>query len=437
MTPAERRAAVDAYWGEGPSTEGKLGIFDKYWEYADRKFAAFQGINVDWKAVRARYRPEIAAGVSYGRFVAIMNQLSLTLRDSHTVALNVPINLLTVPQPGVPLLGVGGWIGDTSGACFTAQDDGSALAYSVVPNHPLGLEPGDRILGYEGRPWRDLYPELVQELPLFPLWWGTSPSSFNHTFVMSAGLNWHLFATMDVQKYATGQIVHLPTSLMPGVIWSDFCSEQMNIPGVPKPGFSSSNDLVSGGIVDGTRIEYIYVWGWFGSAVDDFAAAIQYLTEVEHVAGLILDFRFNEGGFFKAPFRGLGAIASHPIPTNGEDGRAKADDHFQMKSVVTPSELKVDFDNWAGSHQRVKTSFAGPVSLLVGPGALSAGDFGALWSTVLPRVRTFGKSTAMALGLPTQPALGTELNLGPSWFAAVAETNTWAVGAPKDFLIHS
>jgi hypothetical protein len=43
----------------------------------------------------------------------------------------------------------------------------------------------------------------------------------------------------------------------------------------------------------------------------------------------------------------------------------------------------------------------------------------------------------MALGLPTQAALGTELDLGPTWLAAVAETNTWAVGAPHDFLIHT
>jgi hypothetical protein len=51
--------------------------------------------------------------------------------------------------------------------------------------------------------------------------------------------------------------------------------------------------------------------------------------------------------------------------------------------------------------------------VLVGPGALSAGDFGAIWAGFHANVRTFGKSTAMAAGLPTQPALGTELNLHP------------------------
>jgi hypothetical protein len=43
----------------------------------------------------------------------------------------------------------------------------------------------------------------------------------------------------------------------------------------------------------------------------------------------------------------------------------------------------------------------------------------------------------MAVGHPTQPGLGRSLDLGPDWFARIAETNTYRVGAPKDFLIHT
>jgi len=437
MTPEERRAAIDAYWGEGPSTEVKLAAFDKFWRYADAKFAAFQGMDVDWPALRARYRSEIAGGVSRGRFAAIMNRLSLALRDSHTEADDLLVNIFTIPQAGIPLLGVGGWIFDPCGACITAQDDGSALVYAVIPQHPLGLEPGDRILGYQGRPWRQLYQELLQEeLPLWPLWWGTSPSSFDHAFVMAAGQNLHLFDTMDVQKHGAGEIVHLPTSLMPGVVWSSFCTEQMNVPGVPKPTYFG-NDYVRWGIVDGTHIGYIYVWGWLGSAVDDFANAVNQLTQVEHVSGLIIDFRFNIGGYLFAPFRGLGALSSHPTPTTGMDGRLNSSDHFAMRTIFPPSFFRTDFDNWAQFGVRVRGSYDGPVAVLVGPGAVSAGDFGSIWATSLPRVRTFGKSTSMAVGLPTQPALGTELDLGADWFARVSETNTYSVGAPQNFLIHT
>jgi hypothetical protein len=117
------------------------------------------------------------------------------------------------------------------------------------------------------------------------------------------------------------------------------------------------------------------------------------------------------------------------------DERETPANHLQMKSIFPPSAFNVDFDT-AG--KRTKASYAGPIAVLVGPGAVSAGDFSAFWARFLPRVRTFGKSTSMAMGFPTQPLLGTELDLGPDWTETrVAETNTYAVGAPHDFLIHS
>jgi hypothetical protein len=49
-TPEKRRQAIDAVWGDGLPTADKLALFDKFWKYADEKFAAFQGIVVDWGA---------------------------------------------------------------------------------------------------------------------------------------------------------------------------------------------------------------------------------------------------------------------------------------------------------------------------------------------------------------------------------------------------
>ena len=39
--------------------------------------------------------------------------------------------------------------------------DSNTLVLRVVPNHPLNLEPGDIILGYEGIPWKNLVQELL------------------------------------------------------------------------------------------------------------------------------------------------------------------------------------------------------------------------------------------------------------------------------------
>jgi len=186
--PASKwQAAIDVRWGPGAPTERKLELFDQFWKTIDERFAAFQGIDVDWAALRDRYRPEIAAGVSRGRFAGIMSHLALALRDSHTTAVDrVVAPAASDPKPGDPVFFIRGRFTSNFGACATAQDDGSALIYDVAPGHPLGLRRGDRILGYDGRPWPELYRELLAaELPLRGSW-GSSPSSFEHSLVQSA-----------------------------------------------------------------------------------------------------------------------------------------------------------------------------------------------------------------------------------------------------------
>jgi hypothetical protein len=434
MTPADRRAAVDAVWGPGLPTAEKLEIFDKFWNAVHTQFAAFQGIDDDWAALRARYRPEVAAGVSRGRFAAIINRMSLALREGHTIPLDLLVNAFTLPEPGVPLFGIGGWFVDTSGACLTAQDDGSALVYDVVPGHPLGLQRGDRILGYEGTPWSEWYQRLIdEELPMWPLWWGSGPEGFDHSFVMSAGLNWHLFETMDVYKHTTGTVVHLPTSLMPGVVFSPLCTEQLPAAGVTWPSYFGG-DLVRWGVVEATDIGYVYVYAWTDRTSNDFARAVRDLTQVRQVDGLIIDFRFNTGGWIRGPSTGLAALFDHPSTTIGSDVRKQPDDHLAMQNFLRPKFWKVDFDSaWL----RDKASFDGPIAVLVGPGAISAGDFGAVLAAQHPRARTFGKSTAMGIGLPTQRELGNELFLHPQWDARIVVTNTYVVGRPHDYLIHT
>ena len=121
LAPAEWQAAIDANWGPGLPTARKLEIFDTFWNTIDQYFATFQGIDVDWAALRARYRPEVAAGVSRGRFAAIMNHLSLALRESHTGAFDIRVNFQTPLVPGVPLVNIGPWFFSRFGACATAQ----------------------------------------------------------------------------------------------------------------------------------------------------------------------------------------------------------------------------------------------------------------------------------------------------------------------------
>lgn len=430
MTPAQFDAAIDATWGPGLPTTRKLEIFDQFWATVDREFATFQGIeDVDWSALRDQYRPEIAAGVSRGRFAAIMNHLSVVLRESHTQALDGLVNNGTLPQPGVPLLWQGAQFPNTFGACVTAQDDGSALVIQVSPGHPLGLEPGDRVLGFEGRPWTDWYPELLAaELPMFPLFWGSSPSSFHDSWVSSGPMNWHLFDTIDVVKHDTGNTVHLSTAPLQSLPLSPMCSEQPDLPGVAKPQMLETNfqNVVSWGVLPRTDIGYIYVWGWFGDAGPKFTRAIEELTQQRQTDGLIIDFRFNLGGNMFLSDAGLGMLFDQPEPTIGFAERARPDDHFKMAMSTPPALYVIDmFDG-----QFDPRSYDKPIAVLTGPGAVSAGDQVALRMTYHPRVRTFGRSTATAFNAPSVVALD------PGWFARIARFDAYRVEDPKNYLTH-
>ena len=146
--------------------------------------------------LRDRYRPEVAAGVSRGRFAAIMGQLTLALRMGIVGVRPRGRADDARSRPG------GAGVHRARPAhehqlrrCVTALPDRSAMVYNVAPGHPLGLVPGNRILGYDGRPWRKLYRELlVDELPVrgnLP----SNPSSSEHDLARRAAVNWDPFTT--------------------------------------------------------------------------------------------------------------------------------------------------------------------------------------------------------------------------------------------------
>jgi hypothetical protein len=93
---------------------------------------------------------------------------------------------------------------------------------------------------------------LAAELPLTGWWWGSSPSSWAHSMLMSAGLNWHLFDTIDVVRHATGDTVHL--SVAPLTVLNIYpialdCTEQLPVGGVfIFVGFRPNTGLVKGHI---------------------------------------------------------------------------------------------------------------------------------------------------------------------------------------------
>jgi hypothetical protein len=415
-------ALIDATWGEGLSTGEKLSFFDTFWHTIDQDFACFQDLNVDWDGLRDLYRPEVAAGVSKGRFAAIMGRLSLALMEAHTFAYDRMVVWRTPTVPGVPLLVVGAWgqINDF-GACLTPLPDRSSLVYRAAADHPLGLVPGDIILGYQGRPWEALYPEMLDAgLPVTGFW-GSTEETYEHAWLMAAGANWHLFETIDVKRHATGEVEHIPTSLLSGWRHHTWCTEQLPVAGVAMPDIAGGR-LFSWGIVEGTRIGYIYGWGWAWDAEQEFRDAVFELMTEHETEGLIIDFRFNMGGNMFLSNPGLGLLFDRPTPTIDFATRCGDADHLSLCdegifiSYIIPGDPSTSYDR--------------PIAVLVGPGAVSSGDQVALRMGFHPNARFFGKSTNAAFNAAALAYSNEE------WEATFAFADAWLLSNPGEYLTH-
>ncbi len=424
-TANDWKEAIDATWGPGPSDSIKGVWFDSIWNTIDDSFACFQDLDVNWDSIGSRYLSEIyGSGVSRGRFAAMMNHATRALREGHTEVRDSVV-YYTEPHPGIPVMFVGGWgVNDHFGAGLTPLPDSTLLVYSAVENHPLGLVPGDIVLGYDRIPWGQLCQELLEaELPVSGFWWGSSKSSYTHSWLMAAGLNWHLFDTIDVIKYDTGDTLHLGTDAMARQNMSLFATEQMDIPGVPKPDYESGR-LVSWGIVEGTEIGYIYCLGWFGNTMNalDWYNAIDSLRS--RTEGLIIDFRTCYGGNPYWACLGLGLLFDRTVDEIGIDMRADPDDHFAMEPSTLAS------SDWFKVYGNPMNCYYNPIAVLIGPGCVSMGDLSALLLAFHPTSKLFGKPTTAAFNGPDGGSIG------PDLVFRYARNETYLLSNPGHYLTH-
>jgi len=422
-TVEEWRERIDTLWGAGEATSEKLRIFELAWNELDREYGAYMNLDVDMDALRSKYRHEISDGVSKGRFAAIMNYLGFAMRDAHTYLVNMSVNVNTYVGIGTPLLVIGAWSDNASfGASLTPMPDGSLLVYRVLPNHVLGLEPGDLVLGYDGVPWRKLYRQLLElEMPIrLRFTWGSTESSLEHSMLISAGKNWHLFDTIDIKKYGTDEIVSMPTDLLANQRTTIWGNEQLPVPGVEMPDFINE-DWITWGVIDGTRIGYIYVASWHWE--DQYRISEQWyeaLDELMHhheTDGLIIDFRLNYGGYMLEAHDGYWLLFNERIEQFSFDLRGSPDDHLDM--VQHPTYNARHFAIVGGP----TTFYDKPIAVLIGPGAVSNGDWESLRIGYHPR---FAHSANRPTALSRSPTSRTSGTIGIS--ARPPAADIWSTG---------
>jgi hypothetical protein len=378
---------IDTTWGPGVPLGDKLLIYNTYAQKVHDEFDGFLSLGLNFDSLYYHYLPEITDSTSAGAFAAIMAHFAYDLKDYHTYALNN--NILNTPlNPGIPILILGSFTTvEHFGAVTTVLPDSTTLVLRVVPGHPLNLEPGDIILGYEGMPWKDLVTDLMDAgLPLLNFTGGCN-SANNYLNLSCAGMNWHLFNTIDILKHSTGDTVHLSVAPLLNLNVPPMVNnEQLPVGNIPFPDVLS-NECVTYGILDNTNIGYIYL----AQEYPESTADIQFNTAIDSLKNtdaLIIDMRLNFGGW--ALFENAFKILFNDYYRTIEDAYRCNTNTFEL----CPSGDYPLFE----IQGLAPALYDRPIAVLLGPTCVSMGDLTAQRFRYHPMVKFFGKSSDASLG---------------------------------------
>jgi hypothetical protein len=298
---SEWQHIIDSTWGPGVPLAEKLLIYNTYSKAIHDQFDGFYTQKLNWDSLYNHYLSQITESTSKGAFSSIMSHFAYDLKDAHTRAWDSTV-VYTALNPGVPILLIGGFVSiEHFGAVTTILPDSTTLVLRVVPNHPIKMEPGDIILGYEGVPWKNLVRELLDAgLPMIATTGGCKTADKYHNLI-GAGLNWHLFSTMDILKHSNGDTLHLSVApLLELNIPRLSNNEQLQIQNISFPNVlpypEISDTVVTYGILENTNTGYIFLsMEWPTETVEvQFYNAVKALKNTD---ALIIDMRLNRGGW--------------------------------------------------------------------------------------------------------------------------------------------
>jgi len=128
----------------------------------------FPNLSINWTPCALSTGPQIGSGLSRGGSLGLMTRMWLALQEMHTSVTDEIVDTTFGGSPisygntrGSPPFGYRDkLVGFARGPRYSNANS-SGLVYRVAPGNPLGLEPGDLVLGYEGIPWKRLYGRLL------------------------------------------------------------------------------------------------------------------------------------------------------------------------------------------------------------------------------------------------------------------------------------
>ena len=389
-TKEEMGKRIDEFWGKAPEKPDRLEVFDKIWETLGAKYAGFVTGNVDWDEIYSRYRPEVEKADSFGRFYFLLSGIFREIQDAHTPIVGEKVCMTAEEDISLnkrPPVFITPYNKTNIGACVTVDENDQLLVYKVAQNNPAGLEPGDIIVGYDGKKWEDLLDQIFEwELPSCGF---ISSSDEAQEFALKRSVmsNAHLFKYLNFKKYGSEEIVSYRTDDIQLVKTDIKCTEQLPVENGPE--IVETKAETSWGRLPDSNIGYIYISGT-ASENSKFEQAAEELMDTD---GLIIDERFNGGGW--GAQKGVVALLFN------EDVKGKL---FNIPRDDSEDYLSMDFDNPSEFYFEAdpQTFYDKPIAVLVGPLAGSGGDIFPYLMSFHPKAERFGMITNGSFGTVMQ-----------------------------------
>ncbi|HAJ64697.1 MAG TPA: peptidase S41 [Cyanobacteria bacterium UBA8543] len=288
--------------GELPSK-----VFDEVWETVNDNFYDPNFNGVDWKAMRAKYKPQVMQAQSNEAVAAVVNQMLSELKTSHTrfYIPNEPAyyQILGIFQPRIPDLhkqlkklfpkdkieysGIGIFTKDINGKTFvSAILDGSPAAEA-------GLKVGDRILSVEGRPFQPL-----------------------QSFVGKVGTKVMMLIERSPNLNSQQEIAVTPKMLDATTMFLD--------------AQKASTQVIQ---QEGKKIGYVHIWSYAGDQYQQQLEEDLIYDRLKDADALVLDLREGWGG---APVTVLNIYTGRgpSVTSIGRNGRGKTYNSHWKKTVV-------------------------------------------------------------------------------------------------------
>jgi carboxyl-terminal processing protease len=253
---------------DGPSSAASLAAFDEVWETVRDRFYDSRLHGLDWQAVRAQYRPQVAAARSRDETAAAVNAMLAQLGASHTHYYTpedpayyqlADIFSYALRRRGLERVFPTGEVSYPGIGVFTQVDDQSGIFVTgVIEGAPAqaGLLVGDEILSVDDRPFRPV-------------------DSFRGDVGVTVSL-----LTRRTPAGAPSAISITPSEIHPNAMFLR--------------GLQASARVIAGG--NNARIGYVHVWSYAGGR---YQAALEDLIAdgpLRDADALVWDLRGGWGG---------------------------------------------------------------------------------------------------------------------------------------------